>query len=809
MVMLRCPRVLGIIVLALACGGVIDRVVPIHAAEPGTPAAEKPTAPRTLLRMPKWMDRLTGRGSAARAKPADGSAATAPAPHTATPAATRSGGTATTAPAIAATPSSTAEGKPGRSLLRSRAAAPVDTRGSLLGGWGELASDMAAQSQSQADAADPALPTTAVADTFALGPDQSVLKTSGEDAGLGATSAGGVAAAPAEAVAKASADGAAGTDGAAGSEPPVPATPGEMPPTPATTIDAPLARAPDEIPTLTIDPASFQGITPGTSTRGDVESVFGLGTAFTREDGTPGLFWALEPFERVEMTFDGEVVNAIRVKLVEPLAVDELAAKLEIGDLRTVSILDENGISIGEVFPERGIIFSLKPGTRSALAMMLEPLDPEAFVLRAEGEMDSNSANALADLAYAIELDPQHLRAHRVLLVLLAEQGRWQQSLKIAAAAETLDPVDVWTRLKHASVLAAVERFDEARTKVQAVRDDAAATPLVAAQAERMLGRIALEEAVADPARAVAHFDQAIRAALPLLTNKSPSIQTAAREVLLDTHLGMAIAIAKGNFRQKSRVVPKWIERAEALVAEVPEGAPSRDMLELQLCRGALAAAAGSAEAVEPLPWVKRLLTTRDRMGAGLEDSWRRRQIDWEVGHALADAITAAQKRGDTSDMLANATLTAAYLDRGTDHRELTDRDRRSLGDLYFRIGVLHGIQQGDHATAVVWFDKTVPLWEGNAAFGSDGTSGRLGESYVSMAISYWQAERREDAVRLSREGVKLMEAAVEQRQIEEKALAVAYGNLSTMYAEQGDDFQAKAFAEMASRVEATAAKLQ
>ncbi|MBU6275838.1 MAG: hypothetical protein KGQ61_04325, partial [Planctomycetes bacterium] len=96
-----------------------------------------------------------------------------------------------------------------------------------------------------------------------------------------------------------------------------------------------------------------------------------------------------------------------------------------------------------------------------------------------------------------------------------------------------------------------------------------------------------------------------------------------------------------------------------------------------------------------------------------------------------------------------------------------------------------------------------------NAAFGRDGTAGRLGESLVSMAISYWNADRREEAVRLSRQGVKLMEGAVEQRQIEEKSLAVAYGNLSTMYAEQGDDFQAKAFAEMASRVESTAAKLQ
>ncbi len=803
MVMLRCPRVLGIIVFALAIGAVADRTVTSRAAEPGSATAEQ-AAPRTLLRMPKWMDRLTGRGTSSRKTPADAAAQTAPAPGAA-PSAAR-GQATLTAPAIASTPRSTAEGKPGRSLLRSRAAAPVDTRGALLGGWGELASELAAESHT--NGADPALPASAVADTFALGPDQSVLKTSAENAGdaasgTRATTAGGIEADAGVATTE------TGTDGTGVAEPPVPAASGDMPPTPVTTIDTPVAVAPDEIPTLTIDPASFQGITPGTSTRGDVEAVFGLGTAFSREDGTPGLFWAMEPFERVEMTFDGDVVNAIRVKLVEPLAVDELAAKLEIGDLRTVSILDENGISIGEVFPERGIIFSLKPGTRSALAMMLEPLDPEAFVLRAEGEMDTRSANSLADLAYAIELDPKHLRAHRLLLVLLAEQGRWQQALKTAEAAEALDPVDVWTRLKYASILAAVEKFDEARAKVQAVRDDSEATPLVTAQAERMLGRIALEEAVADPARAVAHFDQSIRAALPLVSNRSPSIQTAAREVLLDAHLGMAIAIAKGNYRQKPRVIPRWIQRAEALVAETPDGAPQRDMLELQLCRGALAAAAGSAEAVEPLPWVKRLLSTRDRMGEGLEDSWRRRQIDWEVGHGLADAITAAQKRGDTADMLANATLTAAYLDRGADHRELTDRDRRSLGDLSFRIGVLHGIQMGDHATAVVWFDKTVPLWEDNPAFGSDGTAGRLGESYVSMAISYWQADRREDAVRLSRQGVKLMEAAVQQRQIEEKSLAVAYGNLSTMYAEQGDDFQAKAFAEMASRVEATAAKLQ
>ena len=204
------------------------------------------------------------------------------------------------------------------------------------------------------------------------------------------------------------------------------------------------------------------------------------------------------------------------------------------------------------------------------------------------------------------------------------------------------------------------------------------------------------------------------------------------------------------------------------------------------------------------MPWVKRLLVLRDTINETISDPWRRRQIDWDVGQGLADAITAAQLRGDASDMLDNATLTAAYLERGAEHRELTDAERKQLGDLMFRIGILHSLQRGDHATAVTWFDRTIPLWNANERFERDGELGRLGESYVSMAISYWQVERREDALELGRRGVDLMVTAVDAGQLEERALAVAYGNLATMYAEQGDNDRARSYAEMASRAETT-----
>ena len=587
---------------------------------------------------------------------------------------------------------------------------------------------------------------------------------------------------------------------------PAAAPQGDLPPEleSAPTLSAPAVATPDEMPTLSIDPASFRGVLPGKTQRAEIETDWGPGEAFTRQDGTSGIAWTIEPFDRVEATLQDDVVTAISIKLAEPVPVGDLAKQLEITDLRTVAVRDEAGAEIGDVYPERGVILSLTPGTRNATAILIEPLDPDSFVLRAEEEIEKCSAYAVADLQYAIKIDANHVRAHRLLLAMTADQGKWTQALGLAEAAGRLDPDDVWTRLKHAGVLLALDRHDEARGVVEGVASLPNASPLVLAQAARLSGRIAVARKNPDYQLAVERFAEAIRLATPLLTKRSPTVQAAAREVSLDAHLGTALAIAKGTWQQKSRVIPKWISRADSVVKDFEGTETERQVLEFNLCRGALAVSAGTTEAIEPIPWVKRLLELRDRMGDTVTDPWRRRQMDWDVGQGLADALAASQKRGDATDMLDNATLTAAYLERGAEQRELTATERRNVGDLMFRIGIMHSLQRGDHATAVTWFDRAIPLWNDNDRFERDGELGRLGESYVSMAISYWQVARREDAVTLSRRGVDLMVSAVDKSQLEERALAVAYGNLATMYAEQGDEQQSKNYAEMASRAEAT-----
>ena len=64
----------------------------------------------------------------------------------------------------------------------------------------------------------------------------------------------------------------------------------------------------------------------------------------------------------------------------------------------------------------------------------------------------------MADLQYAIEIDPAHVRAHRLLLTVSSDQGQWQRALEIAENARRLDPDDPWVCFKLAGVLLEVDR---------------------------------------------------------------------------------------------------------------------------------------------------------------------------------------------------------------------------------------------------------------------------------------------------------------------------------------------------------------
>ena len=58
---------------------------------------------------------------------------------------------------------------------------------------------------------------------------------------------------------------------------------------------------------------------------------------------------------------------------------------------------------------------------------------------------------------------------------------------------------------------------------------------------------------------------------------------------------------------------------------------------------------------------------------------------------------------------------------------------------------------------------------------------GRLGETLVSMGVSYWETDQRQKAVELTERGVELIQQAVDSQNLDEKSLEIPTGNLASM----------------------------
>ncbi len=120
------------------------------------------------------------------------------------------------------------------------------------------------------------------------------------------------------------------------------------------------------------------------------------------------------------------------------------------------------------------------------------------------------------------------------------------------------------------------------------------------------------------------------------------------------------------------------------------------------------------------------------------------------------------------------------------------------LGRLYFRMGAIRVSGESNHRAAVPWFDKAVATLQDAAAQVSPSERGRLGETFVSMGVSYWETGKREKAVQVTQQGVEMMEKAVQEGTLAKTALDVPYNNLATMHRQLGQDDQAKRYAEKA-----------
>lgn len=565
----------------------------------------------------------------------------------------------------------------------------------------------------------------------------------------------------------------------------------------AKAFDDPLPHGPDKV-----GAAEFNGVKPGTTLSDELEKLWGAGNEIGRDGDQVVLSYALAEFPRVDVSLDKNVVQSIVVHLQTPMPPAALAEKLEVNNVRPVIVPDDAGAVLGQLYPEHGVLFNFAADGKRVVQVALEAIDVEAFVLRAESNLELRTREALADVNYVLKRQPDHARASWLRAKILCQFARYDEAMIAVQAALVTEPKNPTYRLTLAEIAGATGKYDEAAQEIQDVLSATDLPGEVRAKGLCLLGNLLAASPAHDYKQAMEHHMSAIQAADPLSISEHVAIRRAAKQVLIDAHLAVAHDIAAGTFQQKERVVPKWLSRASAYVQDMIEAEDGDPALRLKLVRGALATCVAAPGKVDATPWKRSVMKTGKELVAKAEDPWRKSRLEWDLGLLSYDSLITDEDRGDTQHLLANCTITATYLEAGAKDRSETPDEVFRLGRLYYRIGSLHALRRSDHKTAVAWYEKAVPLLDRPLPASCRSEQGKYGEWYVSMGISYWEIGQGDFAVQLTDAGLKHVEEAVARQLIDRKALAVPYSNLAAMHEKLGHQNEAKNFAELAAKSE-------
>jgi hypothetical protein len=556
------------------------------------------------------------------------------------------------------------------------------------------------------------------------------------------------------------------------------------------------------LPLIPAETATLDGVRPGETPWKEALQKFGTPLKDEIKNGSGTAVFNFPPFERAEVAVENNRVMSITITAATAIDPAAAAKQLDLQKIRPVTIYDDQGKAIGLAYAETGVLLSYTADGRAIEQILLEPVTPDTFLLRAEQALLTEPRLALLDLESVLVNEPRHARANWLKARLLGSLGHWTDAFKALATAQREAPSNAQYQLTSAEFQGKTGSYIEARATIEKILQLPNLTPLVRAQAEALAGDLYAAGPKRDYKRSLEQHLRAVKSAEALASSKQIATRRAAKQVLLEAYLGVANDIAWGFFQQKEVAVPRWLQKAEDVAKDLQTNEGADAEATLTVARQALAACAGTQGLLDPTDWSKSALTTGKQLIAASKDPWRQQRIQWEIAQAMYDSLQADQARGVKGYSLANSALVVKYLEAGAGVREQTEIDAFMLGRLYYRIGAIFAIDKTDHKTATYWYAKAIPLINEPLPDANPSDWARHGETFVSIGLSYWQVGREDRAIQLTETGVDWMQRALKERAIGEESLAVPYSNLAAMHKARGNTTQSHEFEALAGKLD-------
>ncbi len=556
--------------------------------------------------------------------------------------------------------------------------------------------------------------------------------------------------------------------------------------------------------------AMFLGVSPGKSTLDEVAQKLGAPLKVSRIDGGVAHFYSIDEVNHIEIVFRNDLVDSIDVCFSEPYPVDQvreiLAAELQ--NRKPVSIADESGDIKGLLFPEKGVTLVYSPSEESGIASnMVEkirilPIAAESFVIRAKGYLEEAPSESKRDLKHALALSAEFPEVHWLLAQIAIAEGDGYSALEACEKAISQNPNSPQYHITLTKALMLLNRNEEAKMYLEEVLPLCENYQHQKALALTLLGDTYRTAPNVDCEKAYEYHKTALDLALRLQNHDNPSIQTLAREVVLNAQLGIILDIARGNWENKESAIEKWFLNTKDLLKDPVVTTKKRLLRDeaFRIARCGLAAQVMISDAANLEQKVQEMLLASEELRNVADDPIIQRETQWETGTALFEAVQSFQRRKQYVAALKYGESTVDFMEQGIEGRT-GEADYYALARLYFRLGAIHAIGLKNHKAAIVWFDRTKPVFKDILRNIGPEESGRIGEMLVSMGVSYWETDQKEEAIRLSELGLAKIKAAVDRKHLESISLLIPYSNLATMYEKLDDSEKAAQYTRLAARV--------
>lgn len=552
---------------------------------------------------------------------------------------------------------------------------------------------------------------------------------------------------------------------------------------------------------------TFHGARAGRTTLQELKRDWGAPVREVEDGDARVLTFAVEGFKQVDVVFVDKTVDSMVLYLTAPTEPADLINQLGLKDVRPAPVPDENGELLGQVFPERGVSFgfSTQVDELAVSHVVIEPLTAEAFVLRAEHDFHQRFEDNLADLEFAIKLDPTDARPHALRSRLLARIGRFNQALESVNAAVRIEPEDLRYQLDRARLLFMSGERDTAVRITKTIADRESTPPLDRSLAYLQLGNFAATGSKRDYNRAVELHMKAINLALPLSKENSFFARREAKRILFYSHFSVAQSICMGDWAKKHENATRWITVGASIGENLIAEERYDPVVRIRAHRYTLEAMTGLASPPNPSDTVKTLLKESTSILAAANDPLYKSEVQWELGTALYHASRLQRRIGNSIEAQDYLNRSVPLLESADQYREPSPDRNFMFGQVYFLVGSIFAIDKDEHAKAVHWFDKAALHFAKPLGTHVASNPAAHGERLVSMGVSYWETGAHRQAMELTQEGLATMQMAVQQGLLEETLLSVPYGNLASMNRQLGYDQQAQEYAKKAEFLEAQA----